>query len=462
MDAYIRTIRFVLEQKNVCIPDYQRPYKWSLKNVNALIDDLFHFSSFPQYRLGTVVYHKDEKGRLNLVDGQQRSITLALIHLAIEQLKETEDHHGLSELKKASYKFPSFNSLELFQFKSPISKENIRTNFREIKRRVADFDANTIRFFYNHCEVVHVVLNDISEAFQFFDSQNARGRDLSPHDLLKAYHLRELDSGLTELEVNELVATWEHIESDHLSNMFSHYLFRVRNWSKGKSAKYFSKSNVDEFKGISPLINEPYPYTDLYRIGHHYVEGYNKEYHRKIDNQELAFPFQLDQVVINGKRFFEMIHHYNLIIENSKKLVKEKQIVKEGTVAATILDKINTYDARHRTGDKYVRNLFDTALLYYIDKFGYADIERAIEKIFIWAYRLRLVHQSVQLASVDNHALSYPFVYKTIREAIRPVDFLNLSIPPIKESEYKDSNKTQKLDGIVDLFKKLNFVSENE
>jgi hypothetical protein len=28
-------------------------------------------------------------------------------------------------------------------------------------------------------------LTDVSEAFQFFDSQNARGRDLESHDLLK-------------------------------------------------------------------------------------------------------------------------------------------------------------------------------------------------------------------------------------------------------------------------------------
>ena len=40
--------------------------------------------------------------------------------------------------------------------------------------------------------MVEVVLQDISEAFQFFDSQNARGKDLEPHDLLKAYHLGAL------------------------------------------------------------------------------------------------------------------------------------------------------------------------------------------------------------------------------------------------------------------------------
>lgn len=44
---------------------------------------------------------------------------------------------------------------------------------------------------------------DISEAFQFFDSQNARGKALYPHDLLKAYHLREM-AGVSEEETEKL------------------------------------------------------------------------------------------------------------------------------------------------------------------------------------------------------------------------------------------------------------------
>ena len=34
----------------------------------------------------------------------------------------------------------------------------------------------------------------LAEAFQLFDSQNNRGKSLEPHDLLKAYHLRQQDS----------------------------------------------------------------------------------------------------------------------------------------------------------------------------------------------------------------------------------------------------------------------------
>jgi hypothetical protein len=66
------------------IPPYQRPYKWTAKNVNQLISDLLTFKHQQQYRLGTLVLHNDE-----IVDGQQRIITLALlIRVMYEALPE--------------------------------------------------------------------------------------------------------------------------------------------------------------------------------------------------------------------------------------------------------------------------------------------------------------------------------------------------------------------------------------
>ena len=42
-------------------------------------------------------------------------------------------------------------------------------------------------------EVIVITVDKESEAFQLFDSQNSRGKALYPHDLLKAYHLREMN-----------------------------------------------------------------------------------------------------------------------------------------------------------------------------------------------------------------------------------------------------------------------------
>lgn len=71
----------------------------------------------------------------------------------------------------------------------------------------------------NKCQVAVFILDDISEAFQFFDSQNARGRDLEPHDLLKAYHLREFSVQEEHLQAGA-VAHWESLASNDLATLF--------------------------------------------------------------------------------------------------------------------------------------------------------------------------------------------------------------------------------------------------
>ena len=77
-------IKDLLLKDNLAIPEYQRPYKWTTKNVNQLIDDILFFNDKEAYRLGTVVLHKeDDKEVLNIVDGQQRTISLYLIYLAL-------------------------------------------------------------------------------------------------------------------------------------------------------------------------------------------------------------------------------------------------------------------------------------------------------------------------------------------------------------------------------------------
>ncbi|WP_339918437.1 DUF262 domain-containing protein [Yeosuana marina] len=440
----IITVEELLLTNGVSIPKYQRPYKWSFKNIHQLVDDILIFKTKPAYRLGTVVYHHDDDGVLNIVDGQQRTLTLILIALAIE--KNTTLY---LDTKKVYPSIPKLDVAEKLKVSNQISKRNLKDNYREIAQRVKDFDVETALFFYQKCQVVKVVLNDVSEAFQFFDSQNARGVDLAPHDLLKAFHLREMQNIVNEDEQTKIVETWENTEQRELESIFGYHLFRIRNWTNGKSARRFTKNDVSVFKGISPNVAEPFPFASMYRISHFYIEGYNNDYNRNIDKNEMAYPFQLDQIIINGKRFFEMIQHYHKMINDVKTNVKPK-----GT-AENIINVLETYQGKHRTGDKYVYNLFKCALIFYIDKFGLVDVDRAIEKIFLWAYRLRLVHQNVQLATMDNYAIERPFLFKRIREALKPNDFLNIRIDILK----KDDVKATKVEKLIPIFENLNYVN---
>jgi hypothetical protein len=433
------------------IPQYQRPYKWTGKHINQLFSDIAIHKDKSAYRLGTIVFHREGEKK-NIVDGQQRTISLLLATRALVQrcktkkLERDDLQERLLKLEQVMVN-PSFTS--------EISQKNIHSNYLEVSRIVsrADFTEAHIDFFLNKCQVVVVELTDVSEAFQFFDSQNARGRDLEPHDLLKAYHLREFSPRDEPLKV-ATVARWESSDTKELATLFSQYLYRIRNWSKGVSARYFSKDDSDLFKGVNIDTVASYPYVEQLRIAHHFVDHYNGQYERKIDSREMGFPFHLDQIIINGRRFFELISHYQSKVARitAESWSGHELVGAEGLdgYAQRIMDVLNSYPARTRTGDCYVRAMFDCLLIYYIDKFGHAELSRAIEKIFIWAYSLRLQMQVVQLASMDNHVLKNN-LFRLIKESTRPADFINHPLKPLTGSS---STKTE---AIETLFKAMKY-----
>jgi hypothetical protein len=125
----------------------------------------------------------------------------------------------------------------------------------------------------------------------------------------------------------------------------------------------------------------------------------------------------------------------------------------ENDRAHDILALVNNHESRGRTGDGYVRNMFYCALIAYIDKFGKENIDRVVEKIFTWAYTLRLKLYSVDIESVDNYALNWGHakfpMFKIIRDAGKPQDVLNVELETLLEckatKEEKIVNKIREL-----------------
>lgn len=434
----IISINDLLKMKKLQIPNYQRPYKWKIKNVNQLIDDILFHKDKQGYRLGTLVLHND-KENLNIVDGQQRVITIFLLA------------HGLN-----SHKLNDSNKINFSNLCLPnniISQNNIKSNYGMIERLIEEFDNTNIEFFLNKCQLVKVVIDDVQEAFQFFDSQNARGKELEPHDLLKAFHLRDMNNYSTEMERIKVVKEWESLGSKELRDLFGKYLFKIRNWSKGNLAYYFTKNDIDIFKGVNLEIQN-YPFIKQLQINNYYVDKQNEA--QRVNNYHFDYPFQIDQVIINGKRFFEMIIHYNNLkkyVENSE----NKGIKKD--IECNILDTLDKYEGHNRIGDKYVLDLFNCALIYYIDKFGKIDLDKAVKKLFIWAYTLRLRQYSVKLASVDNYAIgkheyAKESLFQKLYYAINHNEILNLNLESIKEI-----NATR-VDKLLDLFKELKYYEQ--
>jgi len=465
LDKGILKVSQLLQLSGLTIPSYQRPYKWTARNINQLFQDVQLHSKQSAYRLGTLVFHRDgdDVDELNIVDGQQRTLTLVLaVHAIIQERRKGLERQDLSDqLGKLKDFLNTFMENQIFE--SEISQRNLHQNHLEIKRLVcrSEFTEHHIDFLLNRCEVVTFTLNNISEAFQFFDSQNARGRDLEPHDLLKAYHLREFSEHEQSLKASS-VANWEALESSDLSALFAEYLYRIRRWALGHSARYFGKNEVGIFKGVNIDNVAHFPYVESLRIAHHYVDDYNSQYHRKIDGQQKVFPFHLDQMIINGRRFFEMAAHYQAQVQaivNAEHVESASFLGAPLTAQAkTILHQLNTYPARHRTGDKYVRTMFDCGLIFYMDKFGVVELSNAIEKIFIWAYRLRIKQQVVQLATMDNHVLA-DNLFRVIKDATLPADILTIPLGSLTDADNKNNtrkgNATE--DPLVKLFKEMNY-----
>lgn len=441
VNTEILSVSEFLCNTNLQIPHFQRPYKWSVKNVSQLIEDIERFKETESYRIGTIVIHK-ENNKYNIVDGQQRTLTFILIVKALYKYRlESILRNELQSQLKTTHE-------KAFQpkFKSDISKKNIKDNYLEIERCINNFDDNSIDFFLNKCKITHFVIDDVSEAFQFFDSQNARGKDLEPHDLLKAFHLRELEyesKVINAEEKEKLVDTWEEMDTKELATLFADFMYRVRGWSKGNSSRYFTKKDTNLFKGFNLSRIDNFPYVNIYRI----VEQQLTD--ARNSGKELKFPFQLDQTIINGKHFFEMISHYKIIYDDF-----EKNIPSLSENARQIINTINAYEGKGRTGDKYVRMLFNSALLYYIDKFGDKNTSQAIEKIFIWAYSLRLTYESLQLASVDNYVIQENNLFKKIRDAVFHEEIINMNLPQLNEI-----HKTKAVNDIISLFKNLKYLA---
>ena len=205
----------VLENINLIIPDYQRPYKWTVGNVIRLLDDIEEAwkNDRRNYRVGTLILHHEKDNNYNIVDGQQRTVTFSLI---LKAFFNVEMFKGYFPIEKNN---PNFEQLQLERNSFNIS--NVINNYREIERRIKRFNDNHdfLNYLLKNCEMVVVITNELSEAFQFFDSQNSRGKKLYPHDLLKAYHLRVMNN----YEVSEIIKTvkiWENMDQKDLSKYY--------------------------------------------------------------------------------------------------------------------------------------------------------------------------------------------------------------------------------------------------
>lgn len=432
-----------LSSINLVIPPYQRPYKWTAKNAVQLFDDIIEAKNQNKetYRVGTLILHHDKaKSIYNIVDGQQRTITFSLLLMAFNEGSGDD-----IDFLRQSLTDDMFNA------------RNIPNNYRTLERRIHNISDHRERaelydYVKNNCELIVVITEDISEAFQFFDSQNARGKKLYPHDLLKAYHLREMNS-LAIAETEKIVKDWEDLDQKKLSLLFSDYLYRLKEWIKGNRAGELNESNIQKFKGINHTGN--YPYAQFFKGAYAYADMVNQSSMPFVAGMGGLKPFQIDTPIIAGKSFFDYAKHYFHIlkdIQNNNKY--EGYFINDNEIVKTL--DLRKY--KNGVGNGITRLLFDTAILLYVDRFCPSDRPTKVDKemlekqfvvyAFIWAFSLRAQYQNLGWQSAQNYILGSDVknsfnIYKMITEADSPVALLSLlsdHLSPLSWNKIKATN----------------------
>lgn len=210
---------------NFLIPDYQRPYSWGQEECETLWEDLNAFA-FPsdrnfnpekdEYFLGTIVTFKNECEQNEVIDGQQRLVTLVLLlrafYAAISdnnaKIKDLiaeciwyideDDKPDKNRLKIDSEVATDENIAELKSIiKDGMTAKGTKSlyaqNYRYFQKKIDIFKNDKPEdFLYlpkrilKNCIILPIEANSQNTALRIFTTLNDRGRPLSDSDIFKA------------------------------------------------------------------------------------------------------------------------------------------------------------------------------------------------------------------------------------------------------------------------------------
>ena len=311
-----KTIKGLFSDKksDFLIPDYQRPYAWGENECQTLWDDIYSFAipdndhnKFKQddeYYFGPIVTFKNDCGKLEIIDGQQRLTTLMLLLRAFyERAKLMQDKESVTMRKMIEqciwktdeFGEPDKNALKI---NSEVATDEDKGEFLEIlkqgtttakfKSRYADnyrFFENNINGFLNkfpsffaylpirilnNCILLPIEAENQDTALRIFSTLNDRGKPLSDADIFKAefykYYSKKGEKDLfiekwKELEQTSIQTFKTNDSSSSLDELFTRYMYYLRAKQKNTNSttdalrKFYEKEYYKELKNESTLAN---------------------------------------------------------------------------------------------------------------------------------------------------------------------------------------------------------------
>lgn len=227
----------LLKRYRLRVPPHQREYAWTEREISALLTDFAAaIKDEGAYFLGTVVTIPREEGTLEVVDGQQRLATTAILLAAIRDYAEnigedyivrsvnTEYLSGPDRERREDVPKLTLNvdDNELFRKiivapEEPLEPlrgshrrlETARDEARkQVQRIVAPLDEKDhaklinewISFIEHRAVVILLRVPSDADAFRMFETLNDRGLRVSQADLIKNYLFARGGDRITEIQ----------------------------------------------------------------------------------------------------------------------------------------------------------------------------------------------------------------------------------------------------------------------
>jgi len=237
------------------IPIYQRPLSWNADNFDQLFEDIFDAwkSKEKQYFLGSIILqeHEKDKNRYDLVDGQQRISSLAILMAVIrdntknDNLKkklssyiyqEADEFKNIPEERRIVPWEDLKSSFDKWIYKTEggtnefcddfekilikyVDKEDPKYHLYEaisifrkkIKEYLKDDELDDfVKYLLNNVCLVYIKTNTVTSAFRLFNVLNARGLPLNTSDLLKSENIGEIKDDSSRIQYANI---WRDIEN---------------------------------------------------------------------------------------------------------------------------------------------------------------------------------------------------------------------------------------------------------
>jgi uncharacterized protein with ParB-like and HNH nuclease domain len=341
------------------VPKYQRSFAWGNDEIEELWDDLLAATERKgEYFLGTIVLHRKPNEPSEIIDGQQRLSCITMMFCAIRNIFLSNHDERASHIQQSFLGSKGFSRDATLSPKLVLNQTNNETfiqdilpckNQEDIEKilRLKKINSSNIlllqayKYFLvkileqvgakgtesdkfliplidtlrSQVKLITITVTSEEDANLFFESLNARGKELAISDLVKNRLFYEAG-----IQVNRAQQMWEHMENELVSRPTPEYLrhFWIAKKTDDKSPsvreKQLYRMIIDEIrnsqnKTMNLLEDLDHTSTDYARISNPDLwidnQAYDDDFFSEIDELKLFRVTQCNPILINAFQSFD-------------------------------------------------------------------------------------------------------------------------------------------------------------